>query len=550
MSFFCDEQRKLMIYQPPTPGAAELILQHIPSARWLEHKYVAVPRTLRNAQVLRWLNYPVAPPITDGNYDWPIEQGRHPYVSQKLAANFMILHPRSFNLSSMGVGKTLAALWAADWLMRQHAPGECRALVVAPLSIIRQWGNTIFQNFLERRTFRILHGDAERRRALLREPADFYIINPDGVGVGAKWRKSELQKGFAPKQKKRLELTGLSADLYTRDDIKIAIVDEASAYRDAQTDRHQVARLILGDRPYLWLMTGTPTAQAPTDAYGMAKLVNNAFGKSFTTFKQETMYQLPGQKFRWVPLKDGYDKARALLTPAIRIDIKDVWDGPSETTQQREIELTDEQKKKLHLLKRDLQVVVNSGAPITVANEGAARTKFLQISYGVIYDHDHAEHLIDAEPRLREAETVLEGTDRKVVIFVPLTSVLNLVYKRLSKKWKGLILNGPVPERQRAANIKAFAEQEDVKFIVCDPGTTAHGINDFVVADTVLWYAPVEKNELYLQGNKRVNRPGQKHPMTIVQLVSNPLEREIYRRLENRTSMQGVLLEMVRKGEI
>ena len=77
----------------------------------------------------------------------------------------------------------------------------------------------------------------------------------------------------------------------------------------------------------------------------------------------------------------------------------------------------------------------------------------------------------------------------------------------------------------------------------------AHGL-DLWRAQTVVWYGCTEKTELYLQANKRAHRPGQKYPVSVVQLAATPLEREIYRRLENNTSLQGALLDMVRRGEL
>ena len=69
------------------------------------------------------------------------------------------------------------------------------------------------------------------------------------------------------------------------------------------------------------------------------------------------------------------------------------------STQQRDAELTPEQKKLMIELKRDLQVGIRSGEPITAANEAAARQKYIQIALGAIYDHEHKVHLIDARPR-------------------------------------------------------------------------------------------------------------------------------------------------------
>jgi SNF2-related domain/Helicase conserved C-terminal domain/Intein splicing domain len=433
--------------------------------------------------------------------------------------------------------KTLSILWATDWIMSQHEPGTCRAIIVAPLSILqRVWGDAIFRNFLGRRTFTILYGSAEKREKLLAEStADYLVVNFDGVGIGAHTRK-------------KFELDGLSAALAARDDIQIAIVDEASGYRDATTKRHRIAREVIGKRPYLYLMTGTPTPNAPTDAFGLAKMVNNANGKSFRTFQEESMHKV--SQFKWVPRKDGYDRARQLLTPAIRFELKDVWNGPEMTTQQREVALTSEQTKAMAELKKNLQIVVKSGQPITAANEAAARQKFIQISLGAVYDSDHKYHLVDASPRLRELEDVIENTSHKVLIFCPLTSVVNLLEKRLQKKWGVVVLNGDVSPKDRAIRIKRFAEDDKIKLCVADPQTTSHGINEMVVADTCVFYGPTDKTELYQQGIKRVHRPGQQYPTTVVQIVSNKLEREIFARLETNTSMQGLLLDMVRKGEI
>jgi SNF2 family DNA or RNA helicase len=527
-----DQAHNVLVYPSLAPGATQQILQYIPEARAFNGSLVGVPRTLRNSQVLRWLGHPVIP-VIDSAYDWPHAPGINPYDSQKITSNFLVLHPRCFCLSDMGVGKTLATLWAADWLMKQHA--GMKALIVCPLSIMqRVWGDAIFKNFLNKRTFAILHGGAEKRSKALTQDVDFYIINFDGVGVGAHTHK-------------RFDVDGFSKELAERKDIRLVIVDEASAYKDAGTKRHKLARQIIGQRDYLWLLTGTPTPTAPTDAYGLAKLVNNAYGKGKEQFRNESMIKV--SNFIWKPQKDGYEKARKLLTPSIRFDIKDVWDGPEMTVQQRQVELTAEQKHHMAALKRDLQVVVKAGHPITAVNEAAVRTKFIQISLGAIYDHNHVSHTIDAKPRMDELKAVIQEAPGKILCFVGLTNVVNLVYKELHKHWSCEVVNGDVSQKERSRIFAAFQEGPEPRILVADPGTMAHGLNLWM-AQTVVWVGPTDKAELYMQANKRAHRPGQKYPVTVVQLVSNKLEQEIYRRLENNQSMQGALLDAVQRGDL
>ena len=107
--------------------------------------------------------------------------------------------------------------------------------------------------------------------------------------------------------------------------------------------------------------------------------------------------------------------------------------------------------------------------------------------------------------------------------------------------WDQIIVN----QKDRPTIIRAFESDPNFKCVIADPQATAHGINEFVVADTVIWAGPTEKTRLYIQGNARVHRPGQKYPVNVVQLVSNPLEIEIFRRLENNLSLQGSLLTII-----
>lgn len=540
MNFYHDVARNLLIY----PLVAPHLAAALPDARVIRpngRDFLAVPRTLHNLQVLRWYDHPVPPIITDKTYDWPIEPGRKPLAHQRVMTNFMVLHRRCFNLSDMGAMKTMSALWAADWLMQQHE--NFRALIVAPLSTLETvWANAIFKNFLSRRSFEILHGDAARRLGRLNRLADFSIINFDGVGTDA-----HVHKRPRPGQK-RIELDGFSKALADRSDIKLVIVDEASAYKDSTTQRHHIARQVIGTRDYLWLLTGTPTPNAPTDAYGLAKMVNNAFGKSFDAFKSETMIKAPHSNFRWFPARDGYTKARALLTPSIRYDLKDVWDGPEMSIQQREVPLTDEQIRLLATLKKNLQVVVASGKPITADNESAARQKFMQISLGAIYDEAHDVHYVDAKPRFAELKAIIDQAPGKILIFAGLTSVVNLLYREL-KAWSREVVNGDVGTKERARIFAAFQNADNPRLLIADPGTMAHGL-DLWRAQTVIWYGPTDKAELYAQANRRAHRPGQRFPVSVVQVVSNKLEQEIYRRLETNTSLQGALLDMIRRGEL
>lgn len=509
---------------------AHPLLTRIEGHRRINGNYIAVPASLPNLQTLRRFSFPVVSPLENGNYDWPVRAPWTALNHQKITAGFLVLHPRCFCFNDMGTMKTLSSLWAADFLMREaEKRGErFRALVVAPLSILKAvWGQHIFDHFGGRRTYAILHGSHDHRRKQLARDADFYIINHDGLGVGM---PSDPRK--AP--------YGLAADLLARDDIKLAIVDEASTYRSGTTQRHRGARTLVGTRPYLWLLTGTPTPNGPIDAYGLARLAGTTSGESFKSFKDRVMVHV--SQWKWVPRSNAGEIVSRLLSPAIRFN-SDFLKLPPCVAEQREVAMSVEQKHAWDTLKKECVLAIKSGALVHAVNEAALRIKLIQVAAGAVYDGMHDSHDLNPSSRLSEVDAIISETTRKVVIFAPLTNVLNLLFKKLDR-YERVILNGSVPGKDRAEILRRFGDPSDpLRICLADPSATSHGINDFVSAGVAIWYAPTDKNELYRQGVKRLDRPGQTGPVKIIQLVSTKLEKEIYQRLDRNESMQGLVLK-------
>lgn len=538
MNLFYDKERKLLVYDLPEP---EAVLRHVPNSIKLNNGYVCVHDDLHSLQLLTWLGYPVIPPMRADTYDWPIRLGRRPREHQIVQANFMALNPRCFNLSDMGTQKTLSALWAMDFIMLYHQGLglACRALIGAPLSTLqRVWADTLFADFLGKRTWQIVHADAPKRRQQLAANVDFYLINHDGIQLNAKQEtKASRRKTFT--------LAGLSKDIADREDIRIVNIDEASAYRAANTKRSRVAFMNIATKPYLCLMTGTPTPNGPLDAYGLAKLVNNARGESFTSYRSRVTIQFGPWTRK--PVRGSHKLARELLTPAIRYELKDCWDAPPHTATPLDVELTPEQDKAYREIKRQAAILLESERKITAANEAALRLKLIQIACGAVYDDKHEPIYYPVEPRMQAVKDVLEWSGRKIVCFAPFTSVIQLLYDRFKDEYPCAIVNGTRTTKENDATVLAFQTQDEPWIIFAHPGSLAHG-HDLFAANITLWYSPPDRTEFYLQGERRVRRPGQEHPTTSIQLAGCGPEREIYRRLEANESLQGIMLDLVRRG--
>ena len=516
----------VVVYDTPTP---ERIAHVIPTSRVVDASRVAVPCNLQEMRTMRLMGFPALSPILHG-YDWP---GRHvPYDHQKQMSAFLTLHPKAFNLSGIGTGKTLGTLWAADYLMKQGAVRK--ALIISPLSTLScVWQDEIFQNFLGHRSSIIVYGAREKRLQLMRSQADFYIINHDGLGIG-----SESNGGS-------FVLGRLAQDVSNRDDIDLVIVDEGSVYKDSGTSRYKVLKKTIANKPHIWWLTGTPTPNAPTDAWSQARLINKDFSESFNSFRERTMYRR--SMFRWEKKGDAEKITANALQPAIVFRREDCLQLPPCQYVLRDVELTASQKAAHKAMVTKLSTMVGEGT-INAVNEAVLRMKMLQISLGAVYDSEHEAHAVDCAPRLAVMREVVEQAGGKIIIFAPLTSVVDLLYSELHRDFSTEKVNGSTSSSRRSDIFRMFQDSEDPQIIVADPQTMAHGIT-LTRAATILWYGPTDKPEVYTQANGRINRPGQKNSMLVVQLAATQLEREIFKRLDNKQTMQGVVLSLVRTGE-
>jgi SNF2 family DNA or RNA helicase len=251
-------------------------------------------------------------------------------------------------------------------------------------------------------------------------------------------------------------------------------------------------------------------------------------------------------QFKWVPKREGMAIAASILTPAVRFERDECLDLPDVMIETHDVELSPAQKKAYDELKKTLKTQVGAGQ-INAINEATLRMKLIQIACGAVYGEEHEVHKIDCASRLAVLEDIIEQSSHKLLIFAPLTSVINLLYTELRKRYTVEKVTGEVSAKRRNEIFKAFQDEANPRIIVADAGCMAHGLT-LTAADTTVWFGPTDKPEIYQQANKRMDRPGQKNSMLIVRLAATATEREIYRRLDSREKMQGLILNMIKEG--
>jgi len=475
---------------------------------------VVLPHTLTAATRLSRAGFDVPSPMLD-EYQWT---GRHaPYAHQKVTSGFLTLNPKCAVLSDMATGKTASAMWAADWLMRI---GQVRkVLVLCPLSCVnRVWMDELFK-WVPHRSGQLLRGARDRRKRLAKgSQAEFLILNHDGLKVCAH-------------------------ELVNRGDIDIVIADEADTYRNPDTARYRLfVQVVTALRARLWLMTGTPTPNAPTDAWALARLINPFNTPSgFNKFKNQTMFKV--SQFKWVPKPDAHIIVRKVLQPAIRFPKNVLKDLPVTTYIERECAMSKEQMKHYEMIRKHL-ISIDAGQVINALNAAGKMNKLMQICQGSVYTETGAVIDLPMGDRIDVTCELIDASLSKSIVFVPYRHVCDRVQAELERRGYGVaVVHGGVTGGKRDHALQRFQLDDSTQVLVAHPRTASHGLN-LQCASTTVWYGPTFSTGQWLQANERMSRTGQAHKMIIAKLASMPVERGAYDTVVINDDRQSRILKL------
>ena len=485
----------------------------------IEHKgskWVVLPfDDVTNTILARHQLKPPAP--IEHFYTWP---GRYqPFKHQIETAKFLATYDRAFCCNRMGTGKTMSALWAADYLMSRGI--HKKVLIVSPLSTLeRVWGDALFESFYHRK-YEVVHGSkAKRMKSLARTDVDFFVINHDG-----------------------LKIREISELLDARKDISLVILDESAVFRNQKTGRYKALWKIAGPDSgrSLWSLTGAPMPTGPTDIWAQARLINPALvPKYFNRFRNEMMVQVT--QFKWVPKKGWEDKCYSMLKPSIRYSTEECLDLPPISYLTRQVAMSKSQQKVYDEVYSTCVSEAREGQ-IVALNEGVKLMKLLQIACGAVYTSEQETANLQPTPKLDELTDIVYETKRKCIIFTPFVHSIKMLREHLRKSFSVASIYGGTSAKRRNEIFTEF-QQGDLEVLLAHPQCMAHGVT-LTAACNIVWFAPIDNYEIYEQANARVRRAGQTQHQNIIHLQCSYIERRVYDRLKIKEKTQGVLLELL-----
>ena len=167
-------------------------------------------------------------------------------------------------------------------------------------------------------------------------------------------------------------------------------------------------------------------------------------------------------------------------------------------TQRRKVELSDEQAKLWKDLKKANYALLK-GSHVTIVHEAAMRNKLLQVA-GVPFTPTTARSASTPASVCRSCLRCSTRPMRRLWCSCP-TGIKNLAQVEKAIKASGnsvVTITGDTNINKRSGMIANFQKFLHPRVIVADPRTMAHGV-ELDRASIVMWWLPVDSNELYQQ---------------------------------------------------
>lgn len=439
-----------------------------------------------------------------------------PHSYQKKAVKFLLEHAAAALFLDPGLGKTSITL-AAVKLLKQKKVLD-KVLLIAPLRVCYSVWPKEADKWLDFNGLKIvvLHGPDKDR--LLQEPADIYVINPEGLEWLLQVTKSKTANG---KTKVAVDLRRWKALGFDT-----LVVDELSKFKHPSTNRFKALKLVLSTFQRRWGLTGSPASNGLMDLFGQCFVLDQGrtLGQYLTHYRMK--YFLPGHDgFSWV-IREGaeqeiYERLRPL---ALRMAADDYLDMPALIENNIRVDLPEQVRRIYDQLEEDLIAKLNDKV-VVASTAAAASIKCRQVANGGLYLDPEVQALVKLPKSKREwvhlhhekvdalAELIEELQGSPLLVAYDFEHDLDRLRERLGQDVP--YIGGGVSAK-RSAELERAWNSGQLPVLLGHPQAMAHGLNLQEVGHHVCWHSLTWDFELYDQFIRRVLRQGNKSKKVFV----------------------------------
>lgn len=448
---------------------------------------------------------------------------------QHFAVNYILKNPFCAPFLGMGLGKTVIALTVIRILLRQKKIRK--VLILAPLRVAAYtWPDELQEwEHLEGLRMALIIGEAAQRVTALRSSADVYVMNHENVP----WLLKQL-KGKWP--------------------FDMVVIDESSWYKSPTSKRFSALCQV---QP-LWkrcvLLTGTPVPNGLLDLWSQVYLLDRGkrLGEMFTGYRQNYFITDKAQGFVVYSYKlkkskslmlgaDIYEKEiyNSISDICMSMDTRAYIDLPPCNYRYLTVSLQQHLKTYQRFKKDRIYEIQMKEDGITADTAGALVGKLRQFAAGAVYDERKVSHEVHDLKLEALGELVDAANGEAVIVFY--------WFKHDKIRIQQYLKGYNISTLEDAADLKKWNDKK-IDVLLLHPASAGHGLNLQKGGHIVIWFSlPNYSQELYSQGNGRVDRSGQQFAVMIYHLLmQGTVEMDELAVIQGKMTREQALLRAMR----
>ena len=325
----------------------------------------------------------------------------------------------------------------------------------------------------------------------------------------------------------------------------LVAVDESTTIKNPSAKRTKNILRLSRLCKYRRILTGSPVTKSPLDLYTQCFFLDPFLLDHNSYYSFRTRYALMrNANFggRSVQIVVGYHNLGELsekLKPfSYRVLKDDCLDLPPKTFMKRIIQLTPEQKKVYQQMKKTALAELN-GKVVSTMNVVTQLMRMQQITCGHFKSDDGTIQKIKNN-RIYELLNVVEEIEGKAIIWAHWRHDIDTIVKELNNKYPGSVVTyyGDTSMEDRQKAIKKIQNPESkVRFLVGTPQTAGYGLT-LTGASTMIYYSNGYDLEKRQQSEARIDRIGQKKPMTYIDIIAeDTVDEKIVKSLRKKVNI-------------
>jgi len=305
-------------------------------------------------------------------------------------------------------------------------------------------------------------------------------------------------------------------------------IDESTTIKTPTSNRTKNILKLRTLAKYRRILTGSPVTNSPLDLFSQCQFLGSWLLNTDSYYDFRSRYaemrtiNLGSHSTNIVVGYRNLGELSKLIEPfSMRVLKDDCLDLPEKTFMKRQITMTPQQEKLYKAMKKYAMAQLE-GKALTTNNVMVQLMRLHQILCGHFTADDGTIQDIPNH-RVTELMEILSEVEGKVVIWSHYQRDIETIIKAIRKKYgrDDVVVDyyGKTTMEDRQDNIKKFQEDDNCRFFVGTTQTGGYGIT-LTAASTMVYYSNGYDLEKRLQSEARIDRIGQKYPMTYIDIVT------------------------------